>query len=287
LPSLCSRLQLVCYKDFNEGILVLHRARDELLKYLGKLDKSTLSTMSDVWASVFSHTSTLISWYRYTEGAIGAEMLVDWMLENGPYRSKFQLPHHYIPELPLNPWPTFQQFDDFKLDEVRRHITSKLPELINEFYDAPVQDALPLHHNTDCTLEFNEKIDVAAQFYHTLMMSDSSPPTPKLDQLQRMIEHSGFKIHRIGYSALSSRASTMPKYGESNTILNVLSALPASSEATDACLAVTCHYKEVRSLAARRVVLHDDSFFTSMSNECDSTLGFLFVDIVHPQFRVD
>jgi len=123
---------LSCFKDLNGAILVLHRARDELLGYLGQMNPEKLGNLGEVWETTYAQTSTLIGWYRATGGAIGAEMLVDWMVENGPYRSKFQLPKKYVRELDMNPWPAWKDFDFRGFRSVGRILEDAKGELTEE-----------------------------------------------------------------------------------------------------------------------------------------------------------
>ena len=57
-----------CVGDANHALRVLHGARDNLLKYLGKMEKSELERHGDVVEEVFAMTGRLVEWYKQ-EGA--------------------------------------------------------------------------------------------------------------------------------------------------------------------------------------------------------------------------
>ena len=59
---------LSCYGDVNQAVYVLHLARDNLLKYLGNLERGMLGQYFDVWEAIFGFTSQLITWYAATGG---------------------------------------------------------------------------------------------------------------------------------------------------------------------------------------------------------------------------
>jgi len=317
-----------CLSDLNSALLVLHSSRDELLGYLGTRSRTQLEGMRDVWEEAYSHTSRLVGWYRHAEAAAGAEMLVDWMVENGPYRSRFQLPRKFVRELPMNPWPSFGDFEFVRFDSVRAVLVGSKGALEAEVHGEKVRELLPISHDAECNLEIEGERDVREQVHATIERKERKgtegegeeeeggeeedrreSATEALGELKRRIERLGFKVHRLGYSTLSPRASTLSYYGESNLYLNLAMALPGgggggggdedggdensgdedalASQRKSGCLAVTCHYQEVRSLPEKRpVVLYDDSFFTRVSNECDEALAFVWLEIYHPQFSV-
>jgi hypothetical protein len=126
---------LSCYADYNEAVFIMHTARDNLLKYLGNLPRTERRVYFDVWEGIYGFTSQLITWYANTGGLESVDRLSHWMVENGPYRTKFQLPITYVPELPMNPWPK-----DAPFDEVQGIVASGLKILREDWATETVQE---------------------------------------------------------------------------------------------------------------------------------------------------
>jgi len=100
-----------CVEDVNHALKILHEARDNLLKYLGGLDKKELQNHFDVLEIVHSMTGKLVSWYRQAGAVEGADALAAWMVETSSYRNGNQLPQKFVRELtPLGPFPELGNF---------------------------------------------------------------------------------------------------------------------------------------------------------------------------------
>ena len=221
------------------------------------------------------------------------------MVIHGPYRSKIQLPRHYIPELPLNPWPTFD--DLYGFEDVRRAVLAGLDGAKADFWSEEVQGELDYTHDTDCVLAFDETKEVEAQYWKRI-----EPECPVLLKGGEDVEGEGEEregegegsseglsssaicklhneiskkhhVHRISYNKISPRGKTKGHFGESNTHLNVLASLGGAG-----CLKVTVGKSEA-VLTDDDLMLFDDSFFTMIENLCDVDVTFLRIDVRHPQ----
>ncbi|GMH66848.1 hypothetical protein TrRE_jg13608, partial [Triparma retinervis] len=155
---------LSCYQDFNEAVYILHFARDNLLKYLGMMEKSELARHMDVWEAVFAITSKLISWYAHTSSPTGegVTFLIDWMVESGPYRSKMQLPAYFQPELPMNPWPEWDEWEGLGMGRVRATLLRFQEEMKAEMVgDGEVAKQLEAgFHDTECLVDMTGGVGV-------------------------------------------------------------------------------------------------------------------------------
>ena len=134
----------------------MHTARDNLLKYLGNLPRTERRVYFDVWEGIYGFTSQLITWYANTGGLESVDRLSHWMVENGPYRTKFQLPITYIPELPMNPWPK-----DAPFDEVQGIVANGLKLLREDWATETVQEVRVCEEA--CVLD----IDIYSQYFRT------------------------------------------------------------------------------------------------------------------------
>ena len=301
---------LSCYGDVNRAVYVLHLARDNLLKYLGNLDREKLSNYFDVWEAVYGFTSQLVTWYASTGGYEAGDSLSSWMVSHGPYRSKIQLPEHFIPELPLNPWPSFG--DLYGFEDVKTAILAALNEVRAEFWSDEVQSELDYTYDTDCVLALDENKDASEQYWKKLQYGnlecsisveeegraegveegrgeaegeggevDDSAEASAVCRLHNEISKK-HHVHRISYNKISPWAKSKGHFGESNAYLNVLAGFGDT-----ACLKVTTGRSEgMLKEGDGELLLFDDSFFTMVENLCDTDVSFLRIDVQHPQFFV-
>lgn len=227
------------------------------------------------------------------------------MVIHGPYRSKIQLPRHFIPELPLNPWPTFDELYGF--DDVRRAALAGLGDVKAEFWSEEVQGELDYTHDTECILAFDDAKEVEEQYWKRIE-AECPAMTAKVGEEDKGGDGEGLEgergegegaeeegmsmsaicnlhneiskkhhVHRISYNKISPRGRTKGHFGESNTFLNVLASLGAAG-----CLKVTVGKSEA-VLKEDELMLFDDSFFTMIENLCDIDATFLRIDVRHPQ----
>ena len=300
---------LSCYQDFDKAIYILHLARDNLLKFLGPMSKDELANYMDVWRTVYAFTSKLITWYSRTgRDGEGVRGLMAWMIENGPYRSKSQLPEEYFPELPMEPWPTFEDWEGLGLVAVRDKVLRELPRLREEFKSEGMQNEMSISHDADCLLDnvkgegYMKKVafnaDVCKQ---TSALADqfegaaesergegeeeeeaeggdafSDPSKSEACNLMRSVLR-GYKVHELSYNQMSGRAQSIGHFGRSNAIWNIIVPLDDSP-----CLKVVVHKSEA---LGGDIILFDDSFWTSYENVCDAPVSYVRLDLQHPQFR--
>ncbi|GMH90727.1 hypothetical protein TL16_g11852 [Triparma laevis f. inornata] len=270
---------LSCFSDYNEAVFVLHNARDNLLKYLGKLGREELGEYFDVWEGIYGFTSQLITWYANTGGLESVDRLSHWMVENGPYRTKFQLPIQYIPELPMNPWPR-----DAPFDEVQGIVERGLGIFREEWKTETVQEELSYSHDPDCLLGIIPDIDLSLQYFKTIdVITDENkihcnipPPQiiievdadgnevettlepPEISPICRILNEINdlHRVKKMTYNTISSYGKTLGHFGESNALID-----------------------------NDEIILFDDSFWTILENVCDSPVSFIRIDVHHPQFR--
>jgi hypothetical protein len=226
-----------------------------------------------------------------------------WMVENGPYRTKHQLPGEYIPELPIiGGWPAFDEFDFINLEGIKGFLNSKKQDIIKE-----LDERNRMRHNVECLvrqgvkgggkwheeenapdltqLNFWKKIGINEGDCQPSISGDDTSPSAStvLCNLIEQIEKGWVKVQKMSIDEISPKTSIFAHFGESNSYLSiVMGVLPSSND--DGCLTIRVHGEE-RILASEgndNFLLFDDSFMTEMVNVCEESVHFLRLDFVHP-----
>ena len=162
---------LLCYDDVDGALVVLHQARDLLLKFLGALKKEDLPSYFDVWTDVFGMTSKLIVWYHNNSNFNAVSALSLWMQTNGMYMGQYQLPALYVRELPiLGPWPSWSDFSFLDLKSSKTLLRSYRRDLSQELERAksapPDARAPALRDETGCLVQRALPEDVDSYWRH-------------------------------------------------------------------------------------------------------------------------